>query len=213
MECPKDRRTLEDVVYEGSVRVDRCPQCLGMWLDEDELEAIENTIYNTALLEASSMETEELAEAMAKHKADPPLKCPRCAGEMARREYGYCSLVLDRHVSLLPGSLARRRRGPPAGAVLREAAPSPGAGGGAEGGETPSHGGSVAAVDMRGGARSPIGRPAGRYVPTLPLATNPSTTISPSTIMSRSGHSSRPNRPSTDARVIAPSGFRTVPGG
>ncbi len=94
MECPKDRGTLEDVVYEGNVRVDRCPQCRGMWLDEDELEAIENTIYDTALLEASSMETEELAEAMAKHKADPPLKCPRCAGEMARREYGYCSMVL-----------------------------------------------------------------------------------------------------------------------
>jgi Zn-finger nucleic acid-binding protein len=94
MECPVDHVKLENVPYEGSVRVDRCPRCQGMWLDEGELEAIENTIYHTTLVEESSIETEELAVAMAKHKADAPLQCPLCAGEMARREYGYCSLVL-----------------------------------------------------------------------------------------------------------------------
>jgi Zn-finger nucleic acid-binding protein len=94
VDCPVDRRTLEDVCYEGSVRVDRCPRCHGMWLDEGELEAIEHTIYHTTLLEASSIETEELAVAFAKHKADAPLSCPRCQKGMTRREYGYSSLVL-----------------------------------------------------------------------------------------------------------------------
>lgn len=94
MQCPIDQQPLEEICYEGSVQVDRCTQCAGMWLDEGELEAIETTIQHTHMVEASSIEMEKLAEEFSKHKADAPRNCPRCGKEMARREHGYSSLIL-----------------------------------------------------------------------------------------------------------------------
>ena len=36
MKCPIDGATLETITYEG-IRIERCPECGGIWLDADEL--------------------------------------------------------------------------------------------------------------------------------------------------------------------------------
>ncbi len=36
MECPKDNQTLETILFHD-VEVDYCPDCLGVWFDQDEL--------------------------------------------------------------------------------------------------------------------------------------------------------------------------------
>ena len=41
MQCPVDSNTLQKNVYEGSVEVDRCNDCGGIWLDHKELETIQ----------------------------------------------------------------------------------------------------------------------------------------------------------------------------
>lgn len=34
--CPKDKTSLSDVIFNNTI-VDYCPECLGLWFDEDEL--------------------------------------------------------------------------------------------------------------------------------------------------------------------------------
>jgi hypothetical protein len=39
MRCPKCGAQLEEIVYEG-IRLDKCPTCEGVWLDNGELELL-----------------------------------------------------------------------------------------------------------------------------------------------------------------------------
>jgi Zn-finger nucleic acid-binding protein len=43
--CPKNHQALESVNV-GGVRIDRCPQCEGMWFDKDELRVLKNKEAN-----------------------------------------------------------------------------------------------------------------------------------------------------------------------
>jgi uncharacterized protein len=49
MKCPRDGYDLESRSYH-SVRIERCPQCGGVWLDVGKLEMIQAHVDHTSLL-------------------------------------------------------------------------------------------------------------------------------------------------------------------
>lgn len=95
MKCPKDESVLESRTYEGDVEVDACPSCQGMWLDKGELEQIEEVRerdYSEELKRIPDLIGP--AYEMARQQTLPALDCPKCAAEMSRHEYAYCSQIM-----------------------------------------------------------------------------------------------------------------------
>lgn len=92
--CPRDGTDLVATKYEGSVSIDRCPNCGGAWLDGGELEQIQETIQTTHAEQITALQTVSNAINLAKQKQLPAVPCPVCATTMARKEYAYCSLIL-----------------------------------------------------------------------------------------------------------------------
>lgn len=95
MKCPVDGAELFESRYEGSVMVDNCPTCAGMWLDRGELEAILETHERDHGDELEHPEDSVGAVVeVARQRTQPVENCPKCAAVMERREYGYSSGVL-----------------------------------------------------------------------------------------------------------------------
>src|SRR5262245_6116742 len=68
VQCPRDNSQLVVEQHRG-IDVDRCPQCRGGWLDEDELAKLESTVESTdeqrtGMIEYAQRESE--------------LACPKC---------------------------------------------------------------------------------------------------------------------------------------
>ena len=95
MECPKDKSVLKSRIYEGEVEVDACPSCHGMWLDNKELEQIQE-IHEHDYSEELKRMSDLIGPAyeMARQQALPMLYCPKCNAEMSKHEYAYCSQVM-----------------------------------------------------------------------------------------------------------------------
>jgi len=93
--CPVDHQPLIFKRFEGDVNVWTCPACEGIWLNREQLEAIEETIEHKhdKLLQVPQEQLADLYE-MARQKQRPPVNCPGCNIEMERKEYGYCSAVM-----------------------------------------------------------------------------------------------------------------------
>lgn len=93
--CPRDGAEMNQEVYEADITVDVCPQCGGVWLDKGELESIQETVEKDYSKELSHLPDRLGAmSARLKQEAAPPVSCPLCSGEMARKEYGYTSQIL-----------------------------------------------------------------------------------------------------------------------
>lgn len=95
MKCPIDGQPLLTRPYEGSIHVDACKACGGTWLDEGELERIQerpeiNYIEELAEIPEAGLEAYRAARA----SGAPSRECPRCGRSMERREHGYCSQVM-----------------------------------------------------------------------------------------------------------------------
>jgi Zn-finger nucleic acid-binding protein len=97
LKCPHDSTPLHTQTYEANIEVDVCPECRGMWLDKGELEAIEEASEHDYRKQLDEVTTQaEASLHVAEQLADAPISCPKCHGEMDKREYGYCSrIVID----------------------------------------------------------------------------------------------------------------------
>ena len=94
MKCPRDSATLEKQVYEADIQVDLCPSCLGMWLDQGELERIQELVGHRYPEELSHIDVIAHAYELARQKARSDIACPACAHPLVAKEYGYCSQIL-----------------------------------------------------------------------------------------------------------------------
>ena len=85
MQCPRDRVELEVEHHQG-IDIDRCPQCKGGWLDENELSQLEATVESTEEQRAAMIEySNRVSE----------LSCPKCGGPMSAFNYRAYNLELD----------------------------------------------------------------------------------------------------------------------
>jgi Zn-finger nucleic acid-binding protein len=85
MNCPRDRSPLSSEHHHG-IEIDRCPECKGQWLDNDELDK----------LEASVPSTEEERRATVSYGERPgELDCPKCGKRMTTFQYRAHAVELD----------------------------------------------------------------------------------------------------------------------
>ncbi|MCU0691249.1 MAG: zf-TFIIB domain-containing protein [Polyangiaceae bacterium] len=95
MKCPRDATVLQPFMVEGRVQVDRCSTCRGLWLDNGDLEQIQETIERDhGNLPTGPMAMVAASFAKARQERLGPVPCPRCAKPMETREYGYNSQVI-----------------------------------------------------------------------------------------------------------------------
>ncbi len=85
MDCPKCDTALTKKYYKGMMEVDYCPNCRGMWLDFDELDRLEDTVYSEDQYKGSLIHRE----------LDVHYQCPVCAGHMHEFQYRLYDLKLD----------------------------------------------------------------------------------------------------------------------
>ena len=76
MNCPKCQTPMDEVEF-GEVQVDRCPNCLGIFFDELEREALEKM----PAAEALDIGHPKIG---AEYNKIDHIECPRCGGGMMR---------------------------------------------------------------------------------------------------------------------------------
>ncbi|NND98443.1 MAG: zf-TFIIB domain-containing protein [Pirellulaceae bacterium] len=95
MKCPVDGSELAKETYEASTEIEKCLTCGGVWLDEKELERIQDSTerdYTDEVKEFPNLVDRAYAMALAQSK--PPVTCSVCNSVMERREHGGCSQIL-----------------------------------------------------------------------------------------------------------------------
>ena len=95
MKYPIDNSPLKHREYERAVMVDQCGACDGMWLDQWELKAIQankGKNYSAEIKQLPNLVNDSYLQALEKDR--PALNCPKCSGQLDRREHGYCSQIL-----------------------------------------------------------------------------------------------------------------------
>jgi uncharacterized protein len=90
MLCPRDKTSLTEQRYEAHVQVDACGTCGGMWLDDGELEAIQESRERDHRRDLDAMP--DLVGAVGAHAE--PGACPKCGAVMESREYAHCSRIV-----------------------------------------------------------------------------------------------------------------------
>ena len=83
--CPRDGAELTTEQHRG-IEVDRCPSCNGLWLDSDELDALEATV-------APDEDERRATIEYAKHPSE--LNCPVCGKQMRTFNYRAYNLQID----------------------------------------------------------------------------------------------------------------------
>ena len=94
MECPRDKTNLEIKIDRG-IEIDECPSCKGKWLDQQELDVLEDTVFVTGLKKGTRM--------YAIRESD--INCVKCGEQMAT--FNYRALLL---VTFDEGIFRRNRR-------------------------------------------------------------------------------------------------------
>ena len=84
MECPRDKTNLEIKIDRG-IEIDECPSCKGKWLDQQELDVLEDTVFVTGLKKGTRM--------YAIRESD--IKCVKCGEQMATFNYRAYNLPID----------------------------------------------------------------------------------------------------------------------
>lgn len=85
MNCPKCNAELITKFYKGMLEVDSCPQCRGMWLDFDELDKLEDVIFDEDSKKGSLIHFQT--------KTTYP--CPHCGTMLDEFQYRLYDLKLD----------------------------------------------------------------------------------------------------------------------
>ncbi len=95
MRCPVDSEMLEKTVYEAQIEIDQCPSCSGMWLEYEELEAIQDSRENDYEEELGKIPNYfDQSYEFSLAKTEGAYSCPRCGDEMEKREYGFSSQIM-----------------------------------------------------------------------------------------------------------------------
>ena len=84
MKCPRCKGELKEQKYDN-ILVDRCEKCKGIWLDENELDQLEDTVWSD----------DELKGTLETHEVQGNLICPKCEKTMVRFNYRFYDLELD----------------------------------------------------------------------------------------------------------------------
>jgi Zn-finger nucleic acid-binding protein len=85
MNCPKCNADLVKKYYKGMIEVDSCPACRGMWLDFDELDKLEDVVFDDDAHKGSLVHFQS--------KTNFP--CPQCGAGMEEFQYRLYDLRLD----------------------------------------------------------------------------------------------------------------------
>lgn len=85
MDCPKCSAALIQKYYKGMLEIDYCPNCRGMWLDFDELDKLEDVVFDEDRYKGSLIH----------HECAVACKCPVCSGPMREFQYRLYDLILD----------------------------------------------------------------------------------------------------------------------
>jgi len=97
MKCPIDQIELEKKNYESLVEIDECPKCSGIWLDQGELEKIQDIQENDYSEDLKKVPNEMIAaheKARQQNAAD--ITCPNCKVEMFKKEGYATQIVIDK---------------------------------------------------------------------------------------------------------------------
>ncbi|MGH6875755.1 MAG: zf-TFIIB domain-containing protein, partial [Rhizomicrobium sp.] len=85
MKCPDDHTDLAAAKHSG-VEMEICPACKGMWLTRQELNALEDEIFDLGDNEKGSLMLGSSADAR---------ECPECGKPMKRFQYRLYDLEMD----------------------------------------------------------------------------------------------------------------------
>ncbi|MFN8483663.1 MAG: zf-TFIIB domain-containing protein [Anaerolineae bacterium] len=85
MKCPRDGGELQPAVR-YNIQVDVCPTCNGMWLDHDELDQLEDTVFADDPNKGTMMLESQITQG----------HCPKCDALLEQFTYRYhLSIQLD----------------------------------------------------------------------------------------------------------------------
>jgi len=94
--CPACTQAM-DLVWLASIHVDVCPDCKGVWFDKGELVDLAKRMTDKELADAAA----EMLGSYGKHdgvlRRASYLRCPVCAGHLARHNYREASGILTDH--------------------------------------------------------------------------------------------------------------------
>ena len=85
MKCPKCGTTLVKKFYKGMMEVECCPNCRGMWLDFEELDRLEDVVFDEDHYKGSLVHRE----------TETGYSCPHCESRLQEFQYRLYNLRLD----------------------------------------------------------------------------------------------------------------------
>lgn len=85
MNCPKCNSELTKKYYKGMFEVDACPNCRGMWLDFNELDTLEDVVFDDDMHKGSLVHFQTRSE----------FPCPHCGSMLDEFQYRLYDLKLD----------------------------------------------------------------------------------------------------------------------
>ena len=93
--CSRCHGALQAGAYEADVQVDGCPSGGGLWLDQRELERIEESLVNDYADPLSRPDTSiDRVYGVARQRPQAEVTCPKCGQELFKKECHPASLVL-----------------------------------------------------------------------------------------------------------------------
>jgi Zn-finger nucleic acid-binding protein len=85
MNCPKCGAELVNKYYKGMIEIDACPNCRGMWLDFNELDRLEDVVFDDDANKGSLIHSQKKTGYL----------CPNCQTPMFEFQYRLYELRLD----------------------------------------------------------------------------------------------------------------------
>lgn len=85
MKCPKCVTNLVKKYYKGSIEIEYCPNCRGMWLDFHELDRLEDM----------GMDVDPYKGSLVHHSEPTKFPCPVCDAPLQEFQYRLYDLKLD----------------------------------------------------------------------------------------------------------------------
>lgn len=85
MNCPKCNSELTKKYYKGMFEVDSCPNCRGMWLDFNELDKLEDVVFDE----------DEHKGSLVHFQARTEFPCPHCGVNLDEFKYRLYDLKLE----------------------------------------------------------------------------------------------------------------------
>lgn len=84
MICPACKQTLAETRYRG-IAVDRCTNCKGLWLDRDELDSLEDKVFDQDELKGTVTFSTSASDRL----------CPKCKDPLRKFNYRLYDLGLE----------------------------------------------------------------------------------------------------------------------